>query len=154
MAVRGMYYLPYRASLKGEFRYYTDTWGVDGWNAEVAYVHPLQRGITLEGKYRFYTQGAADFYSDLFPFVNAQNFLARDKELSTFNSLTVGAGVSYEFPTKDWGFIEKGSVNFSYRHIQFDYDDFRNIPAGGLPGSEPLYTLEADVIQLYLSLWY
>ena len=35
-AIRGMYYLPYRASLKGEFRYYTDSWGVDGWNAEVA----------------------------------------------------------------------------------------------------------------------
>ena len=28
-AIRALYYLPYRASAKAEYRYYTDTWGVD-----------------------------------------------------------------------------------------------------------------------------
>ena len=37
------------------------------------------------------------FYSDLFDRVNQQNFLARDKELSTFTSQTMRIGASYEF---------------------------------------------------------
>src|SRR5690606_28536559 len=49
-AVRAMYYLPYRAALKGEYRYYTDTWGIGAWNAELAYVHPLPKNLILELK--------------------------------------------------------------------------------------------------------
>ncbi|HEY5646790.1 MAG TPA: DUF3570 domain-containing protein, partial [Pseudomonadales bacterium] len=40
-AMRGMYYLPYRASARAEFRTYSDTWGIDAWNGELGYVHPL-----------------------------------------------------------------------------------------------------------------
>jgi hypothetical protein len=130
-AVRGMYYLPYHASVKGEFRYYTDTWGVDGWNVELGYVHPLSMGITLEGRYRYYEQTAADFYSDLFPRQDSQNFMARDKELATFDSHTVGA---------DFLFIQ--------------YDDFSDVRVVTAPGQEPMYELDSTVIRANLSVWY
>ena len=45
-----------------------------------------RREWVFEASYRFYTQEHADFYSDLFERRDQQNFLARDKELSTFNS--------------------------------------------------------------------
>jgi hypothetical protein len=61
-----MYYLPYRASVKGEYRHYTDTWGVDAWNAEIGYVHPLPKGFTAELRLRYYQQSEADFFADLF----------------------------------------------------------------------------------------
>ena len=102
-----MYYLPYRASLKAEGRYYSDSWGVDAWNVEVAYVHPLPKGLTMDLKYRYYNQTAADFYSDLFPRRQSQNFLARDKELSSFNAHTIGAGLSYEFAPNWMPFFKK-----------------------------------------------
>ena len=54
-----MYYLPYRASARLEYRYYTDTWGVNAWNVEVGYVQPLPYGLTLDLNYRYYTQGAS-----------------------------------------------------------------------------------------------
>ena len=41
---------------------------------------------------RFYTQNQADFYADLFPFRDAQNFLARDRELAAFKNVTMGIG--------------------------------------------------------------
>ncbi|MEM1436965.1 MAG: DUF3570 domain-containing protein, partial [Pseudomonadota bacterium] len=110
VAARAMYYLPYRAALKGEFRHFSDTWGIAAWNTELAYTHPIKQGWTFDLKYRFYTQSAADFYSDLFPRQSAQNFLARDKEMSSFATHTVGAGVSYEFESRFLPFFKRGNA--------------------------------------------
>lgn len=154
LAVRAKYYLPYRAALSGEFRYYTDSWGVDANMFELGYTHPVKSGWTIDLRLRHYQQNKADFYSDLFPYVDAQNFLARDKELSTFSSNTFGIGVSYEFARGGLGMIDHGTLNLSYDRIQFNYDDFRVAMAGGTPGTEPLYSFQADVIQFYISLWY
>ena len=57
--------------------------------------------------YRFYTQNAAEFYSDLFPREDFQNFLARDKELASMQSHTLGFGVAYEFKSSMLSFLEQ-----------------------------------------------
>ncbi len=154
VALRGMYYLPYRASVKAEYRHYTDTWGVDAWNGELAYVHPLGGGVVLEAKYRFYDQSAADFYSDLFPRQNAQNFMARDKELASYTTHTAGAGVSYEFEPGWLPLFDKGEANLFVDWIHFDYDDFRDVRADTAPGEEPLYGFDSLVIRAFISFWY
>ena len=46
----------------------------------------------IKSLYRFYKQNEADFYSDLFPSANYQNFMARDKEISAYTGNTVGIG--------------------------------------------------------------
>ena len=154
-AVRGMYYLPYRASVKGEFRYYTDTWGVNAWNGEIGYVHPLPKGFTVDLKYRYYDQAAADFYSDLFERQNAQNFLARDKELASYVTHTVGAGLSYEFKTGRLPLFDKGEANLFVDWIHFDYEDFRDVTVTDVaPGEEPFYAFDSLVIRAFVSLWF
>lgn len=155
VALRGLYYLPYRAAVKAEYRFFTDTWGVQANTMELAYTHPYQDDWIFEIVYRYYSQTRADFYSDLYPYINAQNYLARDKELSTFDNNTIGFGATYEFAKKGWKFIDKGSANISYKRIMFDYKDFRDLRAQGYtPGSEPLYGFSADVVQLFVSVWY
>lgn len=154
LALRLKYYLPYRAVLSGEYRYFNDTWGISANNVEFAYTHPLEKDWVVDVRYRYYTQNAADFYSDLFSRVNEQNFLARDKELSTFQSHTLGFTVSYDFHPERWQFIDNGSLNFSLDLIRFEYDDFRDITRGGIAGEEPLYSFTANVIKAYLSVWY
>jgi len=153
-SLRAKYYLPYRAALHYEYRLFNDTWGIDAKTVEIGYTHPIKDRWVFDIKLRGYKQTAADFYSDLFPFAGSQNFMARDKELSSFTAITSGIGIGYQFTKGAWGFIDKGSVNFSLNHITFEYDDFRNVLAGGDPGTEPLYTLDADVVQFYISLWY
>jgi len=148
------YHLPYRASINGSYRYYTDTWGIDAQTVQLGYTHTLNNVWIFDIGYRFYTQGKADFYGDLFPFKQAQNFLARDKELSTFTDHTVRFGVGYEFIKNGWGFIDKGSVNLNVDHIIFSYDNFRDLRKGGPPGQEPLYSFSANVIQLFFSIWF
>ncbi|NNJ94392.1 MAG: DUF3570 domain-containing protein, partial [Halobacteria archaeon] len=152
---RSKYYLPWRAALSGEYRFFTDTWGIDAHTLKFGYTHPLTGGWLLEGSVRHYTQTSADFYSDLFPFFDAQNFLARDKELSTFTSNTLGVKVSYDFIKNGWRSIDRGSISLAYDFIFFEYDDFRDARVTGVtPGTEPLYDFTAGVLQLYLSLWF
>lgn len=155
LAVRSVYYLPYRAAVSGEYRFFTDTWGIDAHNVNIGYTHPLQGGWMLEGNYRYYTQNAADFYSDLFPFQGAQNFMARDKELSMFTSHTFGVKLSYDILKNGWRSIDKGTVNLAWDHILFDYENFRDLRvATPVPGDEPLYSFSADVVQLFVSVWF
>jgi len=153
-ALRLRYYLPWRGAVHGGYRLFSDTWGIRARTWELGYVQTWRERWTFELSYRLYDQSKADFYSDLFPYQDAQNFLARDKELSTYTSRNLGFGITYHFLKGGWGFIEDGSANFFYDMINFEYEDFRNIPAGGPPGQEPLYTFDAGVIRAFLSIWY
>ena len=128
--------------------------GVDGWNVELGYVHPLTKGITLEGRYRYYEQTAADFYSDLFPRQDSQNFMARDKELATFDSHTVGAGVSWDFGMDRLPFFKRGELSLFADFLFIRYDDFSDVRVVTAPGQEPMYDLDSTVIRAYLSVWY
>lgn len=154
-SLRFMYYLPYRASVHVEGRYYSDTWAIEAFNGEIGYTHPLEElGLTVDVHYRYYDQTAADFYSDLYPRQQSQNFLARDKELASFTTQTFGAGLSYEFPTGRLPFVKKGEASVFFDYIMFSYDDFRDVTAGGAPGQEPLYEFESTVIRAFLSVWF
>ena len=153
-ALRLRYYLPWRAALSAGYRLFSDTWGIRARTWELGYTQTLWDRLTFEIGYRLYNQTKADFYSDLFPYRDAQNFLARDKELATFSSRNLGFGVTYEFLKNGWGFIDTGSANLYYDMFNFQYEDFRNIPAGGPVGQEPLYRFDAGVIRAYLSIWY
>ena len=153
-AIRGMYYLPYRASARAEYRYYTDTWGVDAWNIEVGYVQPLSHGVTIDLSYRYYTQTTSDFYNDLYPYQNSQNFLSRDKELSAFSSNTLGIGLTYAIGTDLLPFFKRGEVSLFADYIRFTYDDFRDVLKGGTPGDEPLYKMDSTILRAFVSFWY
>lgn len=155
VGVRSRYFLPYRAAVHGGYRFFTDDWDIDAHNADLGYTHPIGPW-SFELGYRYYTQSAAEFFSDLFPYQDAQNFLARDKELSSFNSHTFQVGVSYDFIEGGWSFLEKGTVNVFYDHVWFSYDDFRDLRdnTGAIPGQEPTYDFEADIMQLFVSFWF
>jgi hypothetical protein len=154
-AVRSRYFLPWRAALGAEYRFFTDDWGIDAHTVELGYTHPHQRW-TVDLSYRYYTQGSADFYSDLFPYQDAQNYLARDKELSTFQSHGPHVGVTYTLfdRTSDTRAL-RGSVNLFYDYIMFSYDDFRDLRVTGVEaGTEPFFSFNASVVQAFFSLWF
>jgi hypothetical protein len=154
-ALRASYYLPWRAGLHAEHRWYADSWGVNSTDWALVLVQPWQEKWEFEFRARYYQQEAADFYSDLFPFQNAQNFLARDKELSTFTSTSFGAAAGYTFFKGRWQHADRFMIRLSLDHYRFDYDDFRDIRvAVAVPGEEPLYGFSAWVTQLLFSVWY
>jgi len=169
-SIRGKYFLPWRAALDGMYRFYTDTWGVIGHTGELGYVHPLDTKFaggdwTIEGRFRYYRQTAADFYADIFPRADFSNFMARDKELATYNAMTAGIAATYEFKIERFPWLSKGQINLRYDHMMVNYDDFRDatyslgkfgvIPDPQLPpGTEPLYELRANIFQFYISAFF
>ena len=153
-AFRLSYYLPWRAGLHGEYRIYSDSWGVDANSWQLQLIQPIGQSWTVETRYRSYQQGDADFYADLFPFQNAQNFLARDKELSEFSSTVIGLGVGFQFSKPNWNTISKAGLHLWVDRFNFDYDNFRDIRVQTTPGTEPLYSFDATVTRLLFTLWY
>jgi hypothetical protein len=147
------YYLPYRAALQAEYRWFTDTWDINAHTAALSYTHPMGPW-TYTIKYRWHDQTGAHFFRDLFARPEQTNFRGRDKELSPLTSHTLKLAASYEFLDDGWKFIDKGSINFSVDMLTVDYHEFRDLTSGTLVGEEPFYSLDADVFQLYFSFWY
>ncbi|VAW94621.1 hypothetical protein MNBD_GAMMA21-2988 [hydrothermal vent metagenome] len=157
MSLRGNYFLPWKGAIHYEYRMFQDSWGIRANNIGVTYVQPISHFV-LELRYRVYSQTQADFYQDLFDREGQFTFMARDKELSTYSSTAIGFGVSYEFAKNGWGWIDKGSLNFSYDLISFEYDNFRdateNVNDGIAAGTESFYAFDAKVMQIFASIWY
>jgi len=156
VGLNARYFLPYRAAIEAGYRFYTDTWGIGANTYNIGYVHPLKKSpFTFEASLRYYEQSHADFYSDLFPTADFQNFMGRDKELSTFNSKTLRLGATYDFAKSGWKFVKKGTLNFYYDLMQFQYDDFRDARRTDLvAGTEPFYSYNANVYQFFVSIWF
>jgi hypothetical protein len=158
-AIRANYFLPYRAAIHAEFKYYDDTWNLKANSFKLTYVQPLKDQWTIDITYRYYTQEAASIYKDIYEF-NEDNLLyyARDKELSQFTSHTLGAAVTYEFLQSGWWQFDKGSVSFRYELMDFQYDNFTDLDPGPDESPNPNYlqpfSFDAEVFQLYFSIWY
>ena len=152
------YYLPYRAAIFAEGRVYRDTWGIDAHNLKLGYTHTFGDDWILDVFVRHYQQDKADFYSDLFERPDQFNFMARDKELSTYTSLTTGFSLTYQWQFSQSALIKKSTFHIEYDHIQFDYDDFTDVTAelneAVTPGNEPLFAFGANVVRIYASIYY
>ena len=157
VGLRARYFLPYRAAIEGEYRFFTDTWDIESHTASISYIHPW-RNWTFTGKFRYHDQTGAHFFSDLFPGPQATNFRGRDKEISPLTSYTFKLQAAYEFLSDDgdpWGFIKRGKVTASYALLNVDYHDFTDLRQTGFAvGAEPLYSLDADIVQVFFSFFY
>jgi len=156
LGIRARYFLPYRAAIEGEYRFFTDTWDIEGHTVSLSYIHPWN-DWTFTGKFRYHDQTGAHFYSDLFSRSEATNFRGRDKELSPLQSYTFKLQAAYEFLSddgNDWGFLKKGKVTASLNMLHVDYDEFSDLTALQPIGSEPLYQLDADIFQIFFSFFY
>ena len=153
VGIRAKYYLPYRAALELRYRFFKDTWDINGNTVSIAYTHPW-RDFIFTVKYRWHDQTGAHFFRDIFSRSEATNFRGRDKELSPLTSQTLKFSVAYEFFNNRMGFLDKGTINFSFDHLMIDYSEFRDISRGAVLGDEPLYHLDANIMQLFLSFWY
>lgn len=153
LAFSADYYLPYRAALRGKVKFYQDSWGVIATTYQLGYTYPIGNWI-LDFRTRWYKQSKANFYSDLFQYKDEYTYMARDRELAAFNSTGIGLTASWDFAKNGWGWIDKGSLNLAWDHLEFNYHDFRNSLAGGTPGTEPLYHFGANVYQFFVSFWY
>jgi len=90
---------------------------------------------------RYYRQGHALFYSD-----DAQSettYVSRNRQLSTFDSVGLGAKVAYTWRKVPGSYEVK--LNGGYEYVRYKYSDFTDIRTGSP------YSFNAGVLQLYVS---
>jgi hypothetical protein len=71
----------------------------------------------------------------------------------------VGVGAAYDFAIPRLPWINKSSLNIRLDHLLIDYKDYRNALLIGqspewTPGNEPLYRLNANILQAFFSIWF
>jgi len=93
------------------------------------------------------------FYRDTWD-VRSHN-MARDKELSSFDSFAVGARVRYDL-FKNYKFLRVGSLNLAVEYLDYDYDDYSGIESVADTASlgNGGYTFDATTVQFYFSAQY
>jgi hypothetical protein len=138
------------SSLGMSTRFFRDSWDINALDFEFTYQRYFKGGWFKrdwlgEFSFRQYSQNAASFYSDNFQteFV----FMARDKELSTFVSRTLGAKATWQFRGANEDEL-RSTMSLAISRIYFDYDDFTDVRTGGL------LSFEANVIHAYMTLWF
>ena len=130
-----------RNAVHAEYRYFWDTWDIKAHTAQVGYSRYIGERWLADGFLRFYSQNGALFYSD-----NAATetlYVSRNRQLSTFSSVGLGAKLSYSWKRVPGKYDIK--ANGAYELVRFNYKDFTDIRTGNP------YSFAANVLQLYLS---
>jgi hypothetical protein len=134
---------PLGSSVRVEYRYFQDTWGIKANTVGLAMQRYFGDRFIGEARYRYYQQSAASFYSD--DFQTEMTYMARDKELSTFQSHSLGAKLTWTFFNRP---SVRSSLSLAYDYMQFEYDDFSDVRTG-----QP-YSFSANVLQGFVTISY
>jgi hypothetical protein len=127
-----------RSSVRAEARAYWDNWSIKARTAEFGASKYVGERWLVDGTLRLYSQGAALFYSD--NATGETQYVSRNRQLSRFDSTSVGARLTYAWPGLAPGRVLKLSA--SYERKSFHFKDFTDLRTG-LP-----YAYDANVLQL------
>jgi len=126
------------------YRYYSDTWDIKAHTAEAGYSRYFGEAWLADIFARYYTQTHANFYSD-----NALTetlYVSRNRQLSTFNDVGLGARLSYNVRKVPGRYDVK--LIGTYEYTRYKFKDFTDVRTG------ELYGYGASLFQVYLSATY
>lgn len=130
-----------RDAVHADYRYFWDTWDIKAHTAELGYSRYFGEQWLADTSLRFYRQDKALFYSD--NATTETTYISRNRQLSSFNSVGLGAKVSYKLGRVAGTSVLK--LNGAYEYTHFQFSDFTDIRTG-----EP-YAYNANVLQVYLT---
>ena len=132
-----------RSAIKFDYRYFWDTWDITAHTTEFGYQQYFGKPWLADWHIRYYSQTKAVFYGDSFPVEFA--YMARDKELSSYSSLSLGAKLTFRFVDRPTFKVAQG---LAFDYLKFNYDDFTDVRTG------ELYSFNAKTLQWFVSFWY
>lgn len=112
---------PVSASISGNYRFYFDDWNVSSHTVETQFNKYVFEDLILRLNYRFYTQGAAEFWQERYSDAVVENgdFRTADYKLQSFNSNNFGLSLTYLLSgiaesRRDLQFLENASIEARY----------------------------------------
>jgi hypothetical protein len=130
-----------RDSMHAEYRYYRDTWEIKAHTIELGYSRYFQETWLADAYLRYYTQSRALFYSDNATTETA--YVSRNRQLSTFNDVALGAKVSWTFRKVPGKYEIK--LNGGYEYVHFSFKDFTDVRTGSP------YAYNASILQFFVT---
>ena len=151
-SLKGIKYWQHRASSSLGYRFYRDTWDIRAHTVDLNYSQYIGNQWVVDVYGRYYTQDEANFFSDNFS--TRLRYMARDKELSSFDSFAIGGRIRYDL-FKDYKFFRTASLNLAVEYLDYDYDDYSGIESVADTASLGSgYSFDATTIQFYFSSWF
>lgn len=101
------------SALRGSYRYYRDTFGVNASTLQGEWVKPVSDALKLTGLVRLYSQSAANFYVDaqydaagypIFPDLQPGQHNTGDQRLAAFGAISLGLSAEYKL-TPQWNVV-------------------------------------------------
>jgi len=117
-------------TLQLDYRYFRDDWGIRAHTLEAAWEQTLNERWSVRPALRYYTQGAADFYTPVAP-SSPPAILSSDQRLGAWGGLSPSIRVTRRF---ERGISIEGTLGYVH--------DARDLRFGG-SGSEAFETLRA-----------
>jgi hypothetical protein len=127
-------------SIRGEYRYFWDNWGVKSHTLEGGHARYIGERWLADFFGRYYTQDAALFYSD--DSSANSTYLTRNRQLSTHTTITLGAKGAWSARKTS---LYDLKLQAGYEFIRYSYKDFTDVR------SRALYEYDAHVIQLLVN---
>lgn len=132
------------SSVHAEYRYFWDTWDIKAHTAQFGYSRYFGEKWLADWYLRYHTQSKALFYSD--NATEETTYISRNRQLSTMNTLGLGAKVSYRFAYQPGRYDVKAHAAYEFK--RFNYSDFTDIRTGSK------YSHDANILQIYVSATY
>ncbi len=134
-----------RDAVRAEARFFSDTWNIKATTIEAGYSRyfgdPSGNRWLADGFVRAHSQSKALFYSDN---ANAETiYVSRNRQLSTFNTTSLGGRVTYALGRVGSRFDVK--LVGSYERVAFRYKDFTDVRTG------TPYSFNANLLQVFAS---
>jgi hypothetical protein len=128
-------------SVRGEYRYFWDTWDIHAQNFGVGAARRFGEKWLVDAYARYYTQNGALFFTN--DATEETQYVTRNRQLSPFSSMTGGAKVTYALagvPGRYQIFL-----NGALEYWKTDYSEFTDVRTGNL------YSYSAIVSQVFVT---
>lgn len=120
------YYLNEFLSLRSYYRYYQDNWGLKAHTMSLELPIKLGSKFTLYPNYRYYTQQRADYFAPFETHVSTEQYYTSDYDLSSFESNSIGFGISYKDIFTSFKIGSLGLKNIDLRYQNYQRNDGLN----------------------------
>ena len=114
IGLRLNYFAGDKVILRSFYRYYTDSWGINGNTLELETSIKLNPFLSVSPFYRFYQQSQADYFAPYAQHSVSESYFTSDFDLSRFNSNFFGAGVRLAPPEGVFGLSHLKGMEIRY----------------------------------------
>jgi hypothetical protein len=117
-------YLSNRSSLKLDYKLYSDDWGVVSHTVGAKLLQYVGQSVVVRYRYRYYTQGAADFYrTEYLAPGGVDGYRTADYRLGDFDAHLFGSKATWSFGRAPWRWLGNVGLDVEYERY-FNSNNF------------------------------